>query len=152
MELSSEIYFVLIGIVLTGLTDIYLSSSSSFLVLLAAVRILSIGIALAYRVFYDRDPDRTNTYWNTMKNMYVVVATVEQACIFYHLEFEPNLWSILYIIQQVSMPLLSYLWIRRIERENFSALQQIWTDVMGSKVGPGKPSFAGQRRLIERNH
>ena len=148
MEVSREIYFVLVGIVLTSLTDVYLSSSSGFLVLLAAVRILSIGIALVYRVFYDR----TNNHWTLMKNIYVVVATVQQACIFYHLEIELNLWSMLYIIQQVSMPLLAYLWIRRIERENFSTLQQIWTDAMGSKVSPGKLPLTGQRRRIELDH
>lgn len=55
----------------------------------------------------------------------------------YYLKFTWNIWSILYLIEQVSMPLLAYLWIRRVESENFTALQNVWYEIYESKISSG---------------
>lgn len=131
MEISPRIYFVAFGILCTILIDLYLSSSNSRLVSLVILRILGISIAIFYRIIYDNydknvNLDTTKTFWTPFKNMFVFMAVIQQAFVMYYITFSFDLLSILFIIQQVSMPLLAYLWIRRIEKENLSFLQSIW--------------------------
>lgn len=142
MEISREIYFILTGIFFTILIDLYLSLSSYVLIILTFIRIIGIFIALFYRIIYD-NYDKNNHYdtkknfWIPFKNIFVAIAAIEQAFVIYYLKFSLNIWSILYIIQQVSMPLFTYLWIRRIEKENFDFLQQIWLEIVSSKDNSG---------------
>ncbi|CAF0913314.1 unnamed protein product [Rotaria sp. Silwood1] len=137
MEITRRIYFVFLGIVFTILIDLYLSASNKVLILLVFIRILGLFIAFFYRIIYDNydknvNYNTTKTFWNPFKNMFVMIAAIEQAFVMYYIEFSLNFQSILYIIQQVSMPLFVYLWIRRIEKENFSFLQYIWFEVFHS--------------------
>lgn len=138
MEISREIYFIVLGILFTYLIDVYLSLSSYILLVLCFIRIILIFIAFIYRIIFDNydqniQYDTKKNFWNPFKNLFTVIATIEQAFVIYYLKFSWNIWSILFLIQQVSMPLFAYLWIRRIERENFSILQQIWLEIVGSK-------------------
>jgi hypothetical protein len=142
MEISRDIYFIIIGIIFTILIDLYLSSSSYVLIFLAFSRIIGIVIALFYRSIYDNydkniNYDTKKLFWNPFKNIFAVIAAIEQAFILYYIKFSLNIWSILYIIEQVSMPLFVYLWIRRIEKENFYFLQHIWLEIFGSKDKSG---------------
>jgi len=137
MEISRDIYFIIIGIIFTISIDLYLSSSSYVLILLAFSRIIGIFIALFYRIIYDNydkniNYDTKKLFWNPFKNIFTVIAGIEQAFVLYYIKFSLNIWSILYIIEQVSMPLFVYLWIRRIEKENFYFLQHIWLEIFGS--------------------
>ncbi|CAF4387614.1 unnamed protein product [Rotaria sp. Silwood2] len=137
MEIARRIYFIFFGLVFTILIDLYLSSSNNVLILLAFIRILGISIAFFYRIIYDNydknvNYNTTKTFWNPFKNIFVVIAAIEQAFVMYYIEFSLNFQSILYIIEQVSMPLFAYLWIRRIEKENFSFLQYIWFEIFHS--------------------
>jgi hypothetical protein len=136
MEISREIYFIVIGIVLTISIDLYLSSTSYALLFLSFIRIISMFIAFFYRIIFDNN-ERKTSFWNPFKNIFTVIAAIEQAFVIYYLKFSLNIWSILYIIEQVSMPLFVYLWIRRIERENFSILQNIWLEIFDSKTHSG---------------
>jgi hypothetical protein len=142
MEISRQIYFIIIGIVFTILSDLYLSSSNFVLIFLVFIRIIGIFIALFYRIIYDNydkniNYDTKKRFWNPFKNIFVTIAAIEQAFILYYIKFSLNISSILYIIQQVSMPLFVYLWIRRIEKEDFSFLQNIWSEIFDSKNHPG---------------
>jgi len=142
MEISRQIYFIIIGIVFTILSDLYLSSSNFVLIFLVFIRIIGIFIALFYRIIYDNydkniNYDTKKRFWNPFKNIFVTIAAIEQAFVLYYIKFSLNISSILYIIQQVSMPLFVYLWIRRIEKEDFSFLQNIWSEIFDSKNHPG---------------
>jgi uncharacterized membrane protein len=142
MEIPREIYFIISGIVFTILTDLYLSSTSYRLVFLSVIRIIGIFIALLYRIIYDNYDknvicDTAKTFWNPFKNTFVVIAAMQQAFVIYHLKFSSDHWSILYIVQQVSMPLFAYLWIRRIQNENLSFFQYVWMEIFGSKNDHG---------------
>ncbi|CAF0788639.1 unnamed protein product [Rotaria sordida] len=137
MEITRRIYFIVLGLILTMLIDLYLSSSKNVLIFLAFIRILGIFIAFFYRIIYDNydkniDYNTTKTFWSPFKNIFVIIAAIEQAFIMYYIKFSYDLQSILYIIEQVSMPLFVYLWIRRIEKEDFSVLQYIWFEVFDS--------------------
>ncbi|CAF0934671.1 unnamed protein product [Rotaria sordida] len=137
MEITRRIYFIVLGLILTMLIDLYLSSSKNILIFLAFIRILGIFIAFFYRIIYDNydkniDYNTTKTFWSPFKNIFVIIAAIEQAFIMYYIKFSYDLQSILYIIEQVSMPLFVYLWIRRIEKEDFSVLQYIWFEVFDS--------------------
>jgi len=142
MEISREIYFILFGIVFTILIDLYISSSSYVLSFLAFIRIGAIFIAVFYRIIYDNydknvSYDTKKRFWNPFKNIFVAIAAIEQAFVMYYITFSLNFWTILYITEQVSMPLFAYLWIRRIEKENLGFLQYIWLEVFDSKKDHG---------------
>ncbi|CAM4797524.1 unnamed protein product [Rotaria magnacalcarata] len=137
MEIFPRIYFIFFGILFTIIIDLYLSSSQNALIFLAFTRIIAIFISFFYRIAYDNydknvDYDTAKTFWTPFKNLFVIIAVIEQAFVMYHIEFSPNLLSILYIIQQVAMPLFVYLWIRRIEKENLSFLQYIWLEIFNT--------------------
>jgi hypothetical protein len=142
MEISREIYFILFGIVFTILIDLYISSSSYVLSFLAFIRISAIFIAFFYRIIYDNydknvNYDTKKRFWNPFKNIFVAIAAIEQAFVMYYIKFSLNFWTILYITEQVSMPLFAYLWIRRIEKENLGFLQYILLEVFDSKNDHG---------------
>jgi len=139
MEISREIYFIFFGCILTMLIDLYLSFTSYALLFLTFIRILTLFIAFFYRIIYDNDEKNSpkKFFWNSFKNIFVVIATIEQAFVIYYLKFSLNIWSISYIIEQVSMPLLVYLWIRRMEKENFVVLQHIWLEIFDLKIHSG---------------
>ena len=137
MKISHQMYFLLFGIVFTVLIDFYVSSSDYLLVFLAFIRMIGIVIALSYRIIYDNygkniNYDTTKIFWNPFKNIFVTIAAIEQALIMYYVTFSLNFWSILYIIEQVSMPLIFYLWIRRIQNQDFYSLQNIWLEIFDS--------------------
>ncbi|CAF3091365.1 unnamed protein product [Rotaria sp. Silwood2] len=124
MEIARRICFIFLGLVFTILIDLYLSSSNNVLILLAFIRILGISIAFFYRIIYDNydknvNYNTTKTFWNPFKNIFVVIAAIEQAFVMYYIEFSLNFQSILYIIEQVSMPLFAYLWIQRIKKDSY---------------------------------
>ncbi|CAF1118746.1 unnamed protein product [Adineta steineri] len=149
MEISREIYFILCGIAFTIFFDLYISSSSYVLILCACIRILSICIAFFYRIIYDNydNNDTKKTFWNPFKNIFVVIAAIQQAFVLYYINFSLNIWIILYIIVQVSMPLFAYLWIRRIERQNLSFLQYAWFEIFDSKTNQAEvfvPLYTGR--------
>ncbi|CAF1020083.1 unnamed protein product [Adineta steineri] len=149
MEISREIYFILCGIAFTIFFDLYISSSSYVLILCACIRILSICIAFFYRIIYDNydNNDTKKTFWNPFKNIFVVIAAIQQAFVLYYIKFSLNIWIILYIIVQVSMPLFAYLWIRRIERQNLSFLQYAWFEIFDSKTNQAEvfvPLYTGR--------
>jgi hypothetical protein len=142
MEISRQIYFIVIGVVFTILIDLYLSSTHYVLIFLAFTRILALFIAFFYRIIYDNYDknfhyDTKKKFWNPLKNTFVIIAAIEQAFVIYYLKFSLNIWSILYLIEQVSIPLFVYLWIRRIEKENFGFLQHIWFEIFDSKTNSG---------------
>ena len=142
MEISRQIYFIVSGLIVTMLMDVYLSSSSYVLILLAFTRIIAIFIAFFYRIIYDnydenKTCDTTKTFWTPFKNIFTIIGGIEQAFVMHYIKSSWNIWSVLYIIQQVSMPLLVYLWIRRIEKENFSVLQYIWFEIFHSTKNHG---------------
>jgi hypothetical protein len=142
MEIPREIYFIFFGGILTMLIDVYLSSTSYTLLFLTFIRILALFIAFFSRIIFDNDEKNIKKFvWNRFKNIFVVIATIEQAFVIYYLKFSVNIWSILYLIEQVSMPLFIYLWIRRIERENFTVLQHVWLEIVDSKINFGKSIF-----------
>jgi hypothetical protein len=136
MRISRGISFIVIGGLLTMISDAYFSSSSWILLLFAALRTIGIFVALIYRIIYDHckstaQKNTALTFWNPFKNLFVVIAAVQQAFVLYHLKSSADLWSILFIVQQMSMPLLAYLWVRRIQREDFRLFQQIWLEIVG---------------------
>ena len=122
MDISQKLIFMFFGILLTILIDLYSSSLNNIFLCLAFIRIMAIFIALFYRIIYDNyntniNDDETKLFWNSFKNLFTIVAIIEQIIVIYYIKFLPTFWTILCIIQQVSMPLLVYLWIRRIQRE-----------------------------------
>ena len=154
MKLSRGIYFIVIGGLLTMITDAYFSSSSWMLLLFACLRSIGIFVALIYRIIYEHyettvPTDTTLTFWNPFKNLFVVVAAVQQAFVLYYLTTSTDFRSILFIVQQVSMPLLAYLWIRRIQREDLSLFQQIWLEIVGLSHDAGKWAAENSHRRAE---
>jgi hypothetical protein len=142
MEVSREIYFIISGLIFTMLVDLYSSSTSYVLIFLAFTRIIAIFIAFFHRIIYDNYDknvhcDASETFWRSFKNIFTIIAAIEQAFVMYYITFSWNVWSVLYIIQQVSMPLLVYLWIRRIEKQDFSFLQYIWFEIFDSTNNRG---------------
>ena len=143
MKISRGIYFIIIGGLLTMISDAYFSSSSWILLLFVALRTIGIFVALIYRIIYDHykptaQENTTITFWNPFKNLFVVIAAVQQAFVLYNLTVSTDFWSILFIVQQMSMPLLAYLWIRRIQKEDLSVFQQIWLEIVGSSGDASK--------------
>lgn len=147
MKLSRGFYFIFFGGLFTSIFDFYLSSSYWTLTFFAVTRFFSVLTALLYRIIYDyydqtSHPDTTQTFWNPMKNIFVVIAAIQQSIVLYYFTTCNSLWSILSVIAHVSMPLLAYLWIRRIQREDLNALQKIWLEIVGHD--PSKYFLLGQ--------
>lgn len=143
MEISREIYWIFFGGLTTFFLDLCFSLTNSKLLFLALLRIAILITAVFYRIVYEKDEKRSessskNLSWNRFKNIFVVFAAIEQAYVIYHLKFSSNPWAILHLIEQVAMPLIAYLWIRRIERANFTALQHAWWEIIESKIALGK--------------
>ena len=143
MKLSRGFYFIFFAGLFTSLLDFYLSSSDWLLTLFALSRFLAVLTALIYRIIGDSyDPtghaDTTSSFWNPLKNVFVVGAAIQQAFVLYRLTAFNDLWSILTVIAHVSMPLIAYLWIRRIQRENLSSLQKIWLEIVRIDRDPRK--------------
>ncbi|CAF0833945.1 unnamed protein product [Adineta ricciae] len=139
MEISRHVYFITFGALVTILLDFYASFSNYALILLTSIRACAMIIAFFYRVIYDTydakvDSDTKKSFWNPFKNLFVVIAAIEQAFVISYLKFSSDPWTILFIIQQVSMPLIAYLWIRRIERDDLSFLQYAWIEMFSSKI------------------
>ncbi|CAF4266220.1 unnamed protein product [Rotaria socialis] len=137
METNRRIYFIFFGILFTIIIDLCLSSSQNALIFLTFTRIIAIFISFFYRIAYDNydknaDYDTAKTFWTPFKNLFVIIAVIEQAFVMYQIKFSSNFLSILYIILQVAMPLFVYLWIRRIEQENLSFLQYIWFEIFNT--------------------
>jgi hypothetical protein len=142
MEIPREIYFIFFGGIITMLIDVYFSSSSYALLSLSLIRVLALFIAFFSRIICDNDEKNIKKFfWSTFKNIFVVIAAIEQAFVIYYLKISVDIWSILYLIQQVSMPLFIYLWIRRIEREKFTVLQHVWLEIIDTKIYSGKLTF-----------
>lgn len=143
MELSREIYFIFFGGLITFFLDLYFSLTSSTLLVFAFIRILTLLFAFFYRIIREKDDKRNQInprtiFWNRLKNIFVIIAAIEQAYVIYYLNFSwNNIWSILHLIEQVSMPLIAYLWIRRVERANFTVLQHAWWEIIESKITTG---------------
>ena len=142
MEITREIYWIFFGGLTTFFLDIYFSSTSSTLFILTLIRIVALLFAFFYRIIREKDDKRQqtssrNVFWNRFKNIFVIIAAIEQAYVIYYLKSSWNIWSILHLIEQVSMPLIAYLWIRRIERVNFTVLQHAWWEIIESKLTLG---------------
>ena len=142
MEITREIYWIFFGGLTTFFLDIYFSSTSSTLFILTLIRIVALLFAFFYRIIREKDDKRQqtssrNVFWNRFKNIFVIIAAIEQAYVIYYLKSSWNIWSILHLIEQVSMPLIAYLWIRRIERANFTVLQHAWWEIIESKLTLG---------------
>lgn len=140
MEISREIYWIFFGGLTTFFLDLYFSLTNSRLFVLALLRVITLILAFFYRIIYEKDDKQnaSNSSWNRFKNIFVVFAAVSQAYVIYHLRISLNIWLVLHLIEQVTMPLIAYLWIRRIERANFTALQHAWWEVIESKIALGK--------------
>ena len=143
MKLSRGFYFIFFAGLFTSLVDFYLSSSDWLLTLFALSRFLAVLTALVYRIIgdsYDQTShnDTTLTFWNPLKNIFTVGAAIQQAFVLYRLTAFNDLWVILTVIAHVSMPLVAYLWIRRIQREDLSSLQKIWLEIVHSDRDPRK--------------
>jgi hypothetical protein len=133
MLVSKSIYFILLGILLTVSIDFYFSASQWTLTLFAASRAIGICIALVQRIVYDSHSS---------------FATIEQAIILYqHAGSIDSFRSMLLLIEQVSIPLLVYLWIRRIERTDMTNLQKIWREMVGTVCDQGE--WLTSRSLVQ---
>lgn len=137
MKLSAGFYFIVLGVLSTTLVDFGLSFSNWTLILCAVLRLVFCFVALIHRMIFD-DYSRASTtrdpmkFWIRMKNTFVIVAAIQQALMFYSIPIPTDFSLILLFVAKISMPLFTYLWIRRIERENLSVLQHVWFEIIGS--------------------
>ena len=131
MEISREIYFIFFGCILTILVDLYLSLITSYsLFVLCLLRVIALFVAFFSPILLEVN----GSFWRKFKNLFVCIAAIEQALVIYYFKFDTNTWTVLYLIQQVSMPLFVYLWIRRNERANFTVLRQVCLEIIAVKV------------------
>ena len=143
MTYFSGLKFLFFGIVLTIADDIYLSSSSWFLIILASIRLIGMSIALVYRMIFDYDQKNTHqdlsmTFWNSLKSTFLVMAGLQQAFVLYQWAWPLHLWSSIGLVARLIMPFIAYLWIRRIQAEDLSYLQEVCLGTNDRKLPSGR--------------
>lgn len=127
MKIPSNFYFIVFAGLSTCFVDFYFSSTDWILTLFAFSRFLAVLFAFVVRII----DEKSSQFWDFFKNLFVIIAAIQQAFVLYRWTSFADLWAILFVIHQVSMPLFSYLWIRRIQREDLSLLQKIWLEIVG---------------------
>ena len=139
MTTFSGLKFLFVGIVVTIMMDIYLCSSSWLLIILASIRLIGMSMALVYRMIFDYDQknihqDLSMTFWNSLKNTFLIMAGFQQAFVLYYCTSLWQFWSSVTMI----IPLIGYFWIRRIQAADLTYLQEV---CLGTKYSP-----AGSRK------
>lgn len=130
MKFISGFKFLLFGLLLTLITDITVSTSSWFLISLACMRLIGMTSALGYQMifnYYEKDSNEETltTFWKSSKQAFLILVAVQQSFVLYHLQVPNNVWAGVTLLVQLSIPIIAYLWIGRIQNEDLSYLQEV---------------------------